>query len=57
MKINMNKFENVIVWFLSLALFMWVMGQINNKLYDIREHLNGTCVHENTYNGICRLKP
>lgn len=45
------KFLMILISWLFLII---VGGSINNKLYDIREHMNGTCVLENTYNGICR---
>lgn len=50
---NNNTFITMmLIW---MFVFMFIAGaKINNKLYDIREHMNGTCVLENTYNGTCK---
>lgn len=52
---NENNFLGTIGILWIAIIFTMVMISINNKLYDIREHINGTCKLENTYNGVCRL--
>lgn len=50
--------DNTLIISIFLSIIMGlILGlgfNINNKLYDIREIINGTCQYENTYNGECR---
>lgn len=47
----------IITMLFTLIIIVIIIGvRINNKIYDIREIQNGTCIHENNYNGICRAQ-
>jgi hypothetical protein len=56
MENNFNLLNLPLIAIVLFATFNIMFGlmRINNKLYDIREHINGTCVLETTYNGICK---
>ncbi len=53
----MNNIDEIIKVFIVTALafiFTCLLGNISNKLYDIRELMNDTCIHINSYNGECK---
>ncbi len=52
MENNSNFFLAIMVGMLMTMLI--AIGVINSKLYDIREHINGTCLLKTTYNGTCK---
>lgn len=48
--------EEVKFCFMAITIFsiVYIGAFINNKLYDIRELQNGTCIHINSYDGKCK---
>jgi hypothetical protein len=51
---KMFDFENLMSLLLVIFVIIFIGGNINNKLYDIREHMSGTCIRVSNFNGICK---